>query len=152
MKRLDFPFPKSLHHGDRAAREIRGGGGQMIFLGLLACVKHFYDEPLAISTRTSVGANMVARADIKENICDTLILGIYLPADERDQIRTALKQAREAGADAIADYRIENNTTLGLTLIFPIYAFQCWSVYGHAVKLTDGAPVADPEAKPPTPE
>ena len=120
----------------------------MMLLTFLACVTHFYPEPLALSTRASVGANIVERGDIKENICDTLILGIYAPADERDQIKTALARAKEAGGDAIADYRIENNTTLGLTLIFPIYAFQCWSVIGQAVKLTDGARVAEPTPHP----
>jgi hypothetical protein len=107
-------------------------------MALLGCVKHFYPEPLAVSTRATVGLNAHRGEVVTENVCDAMILGAVFLGDERIAVEDLLAKSQAAGGDAVVDYRIENNRAFGFTFLLPFYMGQCWTVTGVSATLTPG--------------
>lgn len=109
-----------------------------MILALLACVKHYYPEPVAVSTRASVGLNARRLEPVSASACDRMFFGLLFLGDERYVVEDLLVDVKAKGGDAVVDYRVENNGAFGLTFLLPIYMGQCWTITGTAATLTPG--------------
>ncbi len=109
-----------------------------MILALLACVKHYYTEPVAVSTRASVGLNARRLETVTADACDRMFFGVVFLGDERYAVDDLLDEVKAKGGDAVVDYRVENNGAFGLTFFLPLYMGQCWTITGTAATLTGG--------------